>query len=141
MFSSVFAPAEELVKPDGSREGIHTLLADKKVVALYFSAQWCRPCKAFLPKLIHFYNAHKAEGLEIVFISQDFDKDAFDEYQKDMPWPALPFEHRAVNSKLLESFVVLGFPVLLLFNSAGRIVSRRGKDFVNDMPDQFPWGI
>ena len=67
-------------------------LADK-VVAVYFSAHWCPPCRAFTPTLIKAYQAAKAAGLpfELVFVSSDEDEEGFDEYTADMPWPSVKF--------------------------------------------------
>ena len=64
-----------------------------KVVAVYFSAHWCPPCRAFTPTLIKAYEAAKAAGLpfELVFVSSDEDEEGFDEYTKDMPWPSVKF--------------------------------------------------
>ena len=64
-----------------------------KVVAIYFSAHWCPPCRAFTPTLIKAYEAAKAAGLpfELVFVSSDEDEEGFDEYTKDMPWPSVKF--------------------------------------------------
>lgn len=44
-----------------------------KVVALYFSAGWCPPCKEFTPILGEFYNElHENElPFEVVFVSSD----------------------------------------------------------------------
>jgi nucleoredoxin len=51
------------------------------VVALYFSASWCPPCKTFSPRLIDFYlAAAKDNGLEIVYVSSDKTVESFETY-------------------------------------------------------------
>ena len=69
-----------------------------KVVAIYFSAHWCPPCRAFTPTLIKAYEAAKAAGLpfELIFVSSDHDEDGFDEYTADMPWPSVKFDVSAL---------------------------------------------
>jgi len=50
-----------------------------KLVALYFSAHWCPPCRAFTPVLKDFYEEvtdSAGEAFEIVFVS--FDRSAED---------------------------------------------------------------
>ncbi len=42
-----------------------------KVVIVSFWATWCAPCRAEMPALQAYYNAHKAEGLDLVAISMD----------------------------------------------------------------------
>merc|ERR1719335_1929874 len=44
-----------------------------KVVALYFSAHWCPPCRGFTPMLKDFYETIKGKSLpfEIIFVSSD----------------------------------------------------------------------
>merc|ERR1719326_1001531 len=72
-----------------------TALAGKTGVLVYFSAHWCPPCRGFTPKLAEFYTKHaKAQDFEVVFVSSDRDQQAFDDYFGEMPWLALPFEHR-----------------------------------------------
>jgi len=65
-----------------------------KVVAVYFSAHWCPPCRAFTPTLIKAYQAAKEQGLpfELIFVSSDEDQEGFDEYTADMPFPSVKFE-------------------------------------------------
>ena len=54
----------------------------------------CGPCRSFTPKLIESYNKFKESGknFEIIFASSDQNDKSFDDYYKDMPWLALPFE-------------------------------------------------
>jgi len=70
----------------------------RRVLGLYFSAHWCPPCRMFNPDLVQFYTNFKAtdrgDQLEIVFVSSDQDKEGFQEYLSEMPWPALPFDDR-----------------------------------------------
>ncbi len=44
-----------------------------KIVGLYFSAQWCPPCRRFTPELASFYKTLVAQEkpFEVVFISAD----------------------------------------------------------------------
>jgi thiol-disulfide isomerase/thioredoxin len=38
-------------------------------------ATWCEPCRAELPGLVRFYQAHKARGLRLVMVSADGEGD------------------------------------------------------------------
>ena len=46
-----------------------------KIVALYFSASWCPPCKLFTPVLKAAYEAANKAGkrFEVVWVSSDYD--------------------------------------------------------------------
>jgi len=50
-----------------------TALANKKLIAFYFSAEWCGPCRKFTPQLIDYYKriAPEHPEFEIVFYSSD----------------------------------------------------------------------
>jgi nucleoredoxin len=53
-------------------------------VLLYFSAQWCPPCRQFTPLLKQFYESLPAGALQIVFVSRDKSVGEFwSYYQKD----------------------------------------------------------
>uniref|UniRef100_A0A803NMU8 protein-disulfide reductase n=1 Tax=Cannabis sativa TaxID=3483 RepID=A0A803NMU8_CANSA len=107
-----------------SSEGVEFLLSSEgevplsschgKKICLYFSAYWCRPCKAFTPKLVQLYNSLKNGGkeLEIIFISFDRDNTKFEEHFKCMPWLAVPF-HLDVHRRLSEKFKVDRIPSLI----------------------------
>ena len=85
---------DTVVRANGDKIRTEKLAADGQIVGLYFSAQWCPPCRGFTPKLIEFYKSFKDKKLEVVFISSDRDDKQFTEYFQEMPWFALPFEDR-----------------------------------------------
>ncbi|OIW14617.1 hypothetical protein TanjilG_32959 [Lupinus angustifolius] len=63
-------------------------------MCLFFSANWCRPCRGFIPHLVELYDTLRKRGvsLEIVFVSFDREEDGFNEHLKSMPWLAVPFD-------------------------------------------------
>ena len=83
-------------------------LRSKDVVALYFSAHWCGPCRGFTPKLAELYNKCKSQNksFEIVFLSSDNNEKDFKEYCEEMPWCALAYKERSLKSSLSDIFDV-----------------------------------
>ena len=63
-------------------------IKDCQIVALYFSAHWCPPCRNFTPLLNTFYENANSDGkkMEIIFVSSDNDEQAFKEYFESMKW-------------------------------------------------------
>ena len=92
------------------------------LLALYFSAHWCGPCRHFTPRLKQFYANTSREDLEIVFISLDRDMEQFRQYFATMPWLAMDFE--GDREEMAEALGVQGIPALVVFHpSTGKIVS------------------
>jgi len=104
---------------------------ESRLVALYFSAHWCPPCRKFTPVLIEFYNILKERlqqpqssggGLEIVFISSDRDILSFQNYFQSMPWLAVPLDmdrRREIGSR----FGIQGIPALIVLDAiSGEVV-------------------
>lgn len=64
-----------------------------KLVAFYFSAHWCPPCRQFTPILRDFYTKAAPLGLEIVWFSRDTTVEMMDEYFKEHGnWLRAPFQ-------------------------------------------------
>ena len=102
-----------------------------KNILLYFSAHWCPPCRAFLPKLIDAYHKIKAkdDAFEVIFISSDRDQASFDKFFGGMPWLALPFGDSR-KAFLSRKFKVTGIPRLVAIGSSGRTVTKEARDLV-----------
>lgn len=119
-FTQLLGP-KVLTKPNTTGVPTASALAGKKLVALYFSASWCPPCKAFSPKLAEFYNTC-SDTLEVIYISSDKDDDAFNGYFKTMPWlAAIPAyknaETNKLHSNLAAKFKIQGIPTLIILDA------------------------
>ncbi len=104
-----------------------SVVSNKKFIALYFSAHWCGPCRAFTPELVKFRNKCVQKNLpfEVVFISSDKSKDEMNAYMtgENMKWPAVPYSS-PLRGEMQRNFRVNGIPALVLLDSKGNVFSR-----------------
>jgi thiol-disulfide isomerase/thioredoxin len=133
---------DTLVTADGAKP-TSEVLADASTVALYFSAHWCPPCRAFTPKLAESYKASfKSEGMRVVFVSSDKSAEAFAEYFSTQPWSALPFEERDLQARLKEKYEVPHIPTLVILDATtGKVITTSGREAVTKDPTgkDYPW--
>ena len=89
---------ENVIKNNGDTFSVKSLCGKDKIIGIYFSANWCPPCRNFTPKLTDFYEqikkSEKGSSFEIVFVSWDKDDASFREHFKTMPWLAVPYSDR-----------------------------------------------
>ena len=104
------------------------LLKLNSLLGLFFFAQWCPSCVQFTPILLDFYNKVNKDKkqIEIIFISHDEEEKEFDEYYKDMPWAAVPYDFDD-REDISESFNIIGVPAFVVVNSKGKLVDAKGK--------------
>lgn len=110
-------------------------LGDADVVAVYFSAHWCPPCRAFTPRLASAL-ASPHPQLATVFASSDRDEASFMQYYSEMPWLAIPFSSPQ-RQMLGMQYGVRGIPSLIILNAkTGAVISANGReDFTNNFFD------
>ena len=100
-----------------------------KAIAVYFSAHWCPPCRAFTPVLAEFYNeaqaAHK-DQFEVIFCTSDQNNEAFLEYFASMPWKAIPFGDPKI-AELKKHYKISGIPTLIVCKPDGSVISPNGR--------------
>lgn len=114
---------------------------DGKTVCLFFSANWCRPCKAFSPNLVQLYNTLKRndQNLEIVFVSSDRDEITYNEHLDTMPWLAVPFNLN-LYARLTRLFNIKHIPALIPLSSNGNFIEDDAVSLVEDYgADAFPF--
>ena len=125
----------ETLKSESGKSDVDTTSLDSvPVVALYFSANWCPPCKQFTPKLKQLYTTVNATSkkLEIVWVSGDEEEEEYDEYFETMPWLAIPFDAEDVRNDCSDHFGVEGIPRLVILNKDGTVKSNNGYAEVKD---------
>jgi nucleoredoxin len=102
------------------------VLANKKLIAFYFSAHWCGPCRKFTPQLVEYYNRVVAEHpeFEIVFYSHDRSPADFESYMREanMPWLAIDFA-KLKGKEALTKNAGNGIPSLVLVDASGNVIS------------------
>jgi thiol-disulfide isomerase/thioredoxin len=112
----------KLMRTDGSFVDAGSL--GGKLIALYFSAHWCPPCRQFTPKLVEFYRSMRAMGkpFEVVFVSADQDEQSFKQYFNEMGWLAIPFDDPR-REGLSAEHGVRGIPSLKILSSkSGKVI-------------------
>ena len=98
-------------------------------IGLYFSANWCPPCRGFTPKLAANYSDGLSEKMEIVFLSSDRCETEFEEYLGEMPWLALPYSKRAEKEQLSELLNVAEIPTLVVMDKDFNIITTEGTSY------------
>ncbi|KMT07243.1 hypothetical protein BVRB_6g148760 [Beta vulgaris subsp. vulgaris] len=120
-----------LIRNNGDKVTIKDLSG--KILALYFSASWCPPCRGFTPILIEVYKELSSKGdFEVVFVSSDFDEESFQNYFSKMPWLAIPISDEATIKSLGEKFSVMGIPHLVILNKDGKVSTDEGVKVVKE---------
>ena len=105
-----------------------TELKQTRIFAIYYSARWCGPCRAFTPRLVDFYRRMKPTHpeLEVIFVSSDRDEFNMANYMRTsaMSWPAMRFGTGAA----LKQYAGDSIPWLVVVNDAGQPLTQNGVD-------------
>merc|ERR1712045_876354 len=124
----------QMLKKDGDNfvnVGVEDALSGADVIAIYFSAHWCPPCRGFTPILKDFYEEVEDEGVEIIFVSCDRSKADMISYVKESHGDWFGVEHGSdLVEELSKKFGVSGIPYLVVLKSDGTIITKDGRSAV-----------
>eukprot|EP00904_Undaria_pinnatifida_P007040 jgi/Undpi1/3466/HiC_scaffold_16.g06838.m1 len=116
-----------------------------KTIALYFSSQWCPPCRAFTPRLVKTFKAIKerpgGDDVEFIFVSWDKEQALFNDYFATMPWSAIPFSDASRRTALNQRLGVRSIPTLVTIGADGLVINQtaRASAFADAKGLEFPW--
>ncbi len=110
-----------------------------KVILVDFWATWCAPCRAELPHLKEAYEKYHDKGLEIIGVSNDFNKQALEAFIKnnpDLPWPHF-FDSGKAEQRgwhpLTKEFGINAIPALFLIDRNGVCNSVTARGHLDEM--------
>jgi thiol-disulfide isomerase/thioredoxin len=88
-----------------------------KVVLVDFWATWCPPCRAAIPHLVNMYNTYKDQGLIVLGVSLDQDKNTIPPFvsENKITYPIL-----YGNNEVARAYDVQGIPTLVIFDKKGK---------------------
>ena len=99
-------------------------LSDVKTNKLVvFGASWCPNCKTEALELLKQYDAWKAKNVEIIYISIDTDKTAFEEAYKNAPWQTY-CDYKGWDSTAAKDYHITGTPSYFLLDENNKILVR-----------------
>jgi len=104
----------------------------KQIIAYYFSAHWCPPCRQFTPILKKFYEITQ-DKLDIVFVSRDFDKKSQIDYMSNDHgnWFCIDCEEdKDAAEKQMSEWGITGIPALIVTKANGDVVTKQGREAV-----------
>ena len=118
------APAFTLARADGQEMSLVDLRG--QVVLLDFWASWCGPCRASFPWMREFYQKYHDKGVEILGISVDDDKNAWEKAleAEKLPWLHVRDEKHSGGERTVSAlYDVEGIPHFVLIDQEGRLVA------------------
>ena len=130
----------------------NTVVRGRTVVGLYFSADWCQPCKLCTPLLKKMHASTRAHctdanrnipPFEIVLVSRCKEARDTEQYFADMPWAAMTHDSATGRQgwALMEKYGVSIIPALVLLDGEGALICKCGQDHLRTDPTGkgFPW--
>ena len=107
----------------GDTIALSALVGKTDFVLIDFWASWCGPCMRFLPDLKAFYEKHKGSQLEILGVSLDDNREAWEGAvkAKNIPWK-LVSDLKGWKCEGSRTYAVNSIPATVLIDKSGKIV-------------------
>lgn len=88
-----------------------------------FGSSWCPQCAKDVPSMAALYPKWKAQGLELVFVSLDDERSAFQQFAKDFPFIST-CDFKKWDSPIAQDYYVFATPTMFLLDDKREIVLR-----------------
>ncbi|PXV63340.1 peroxiredoxin [Dysgonomonas alginatilytica] len=111
--------------PDGKELSLSDYAGKGKYVLIDFWASWCGPCIQDMPTVVKAYKQYKNKGFEVVGVSLDHDKTAWQKAIKDLniTWPQVS-DLKGWETELGAAYAVNRIPHTVLLDKEGKIIAK-----------------
>jgi thiol-disulfide isomerase/thioredoxin len=111
------APDFELKINDGSTFRLSENVG-KKIIVLNFFATWCGPCRAEMPELNSYFDAHKSEPFIMIGVDAEEQSDRVEDFLKDLN---VDFPTGIDQGSIQREYGVSSFPTPVLIGVDGKV--------------------
>jgi thiol-disulfide isomerase/thioredoxin len=94
-----------------------------KYKVVIFGGSWCERCRSEVIQVIPHYETWKKQGIEVVIVSLDTDKKAFEEFATEFPF-IFACDYKIWETQAAKDFYVSSSPTLFLLDSDNKIILR-----------------
>ena len=88
-----------------------------------FGASWCPKCVEELPEIALLYPKWKSQGLEVIFVSLDENRESFRNFVSPFPFLSC-CDYKKWEGRIIKDYCVFGTPTLFLLDSDRKIILR-----------------
>ena len=111
---------------------------NSKYTVVVFGASWCPKCTEELPEIAKHYSKWKAQGVEVVFVSLDENKEMFKNFTSIFPFISF-CDYQKWNSTAAKDYYVFGTPTMYLLDHKRKILLRPNS--VSQMDAWVDWNL
>lgn len=109
---------------NGNQVSVKDVFSKNKITIIEFWASWCGPCRQEMPNLVNTYNKYKEQGLGIVGVSLDEDKEQWKDAVKemDMTWIQLS-DLKGWGNSAAQMYGIQAIPFTIIVDEKGNVLN------------------
>ncbi len=123
---------------DGNQIRLADVVNANKLTLIDFWASWCGPCRYEMPTVVKAYEQFHGRGLEIVGVSLDDNRDAWQKAVKDlgMKWIQVS-DLQGWNNGAAKAYIIEAIPSCVLIGQDGAIICKnlRGQELIDKIAE------